>query len=818
MMTYYERPLAGEILRAHSKVVVLEGARAVGKSTLARRQLESHGYAYYTLADAGTLRQASSDAAAWIQRIRVPAIIDEAQLAKDIPLAVKEYTDQKPGQDILFILTGSASIARSGLGGQDPLTRRVRRFSLYPLTQAELYRSTFNIVDSFWHSEPDLTYGSRLTMDDLGLMMSTGGFPKYAVDTRLMSTSERGLSIRDDIDSVLGDTLLPEERFDKNIAQKILQRLLVYPGGILNVSKVASELGYDVRTINRYISIFIRRFLIHTLPNLATRPTRQPYARAKVHPVDTSFSVEALRMSGHDMTREPEEFGNLLESFVVQQVIPACQWSQERPDCFYWREAGVSPREVDLVLKNDAGKLVGIEVKSSETVKQDDFKGLRALASRDGRLSRGFVIYTGSQVIKEDDRLWAIPVSALWEDGAFVSDAHGSLLGNPVMRADANPLSSADALPVDANVFLSYSHADDAHLGGAIIGLVDQIKSEYEYEMGSTLNVFVDKRSINWGEDWKAAMNGSLGIANVLMPAVTPRYLRNPACRDELTQFDDRMRGVPGSQVLSLVWQDYGAVRRAMPNDPVLKVIDKHQRISVSELRGLSIGSTAYQAKVAEIVSKLRELMERGTAHEDASDIAEKGHGRGEADGLIEAFDRLGQDIPPFNDAVARVVTGIDDISAFAHEHPAPSQGSATSYLAWSQTFGEGVGKGTKTLREGLKELTRYWGDVHDALNHCLAVLISSSDADQRREGLRTMEHLAYSIRQSTILSPSARDLLPMARMLQAASPRPAPLAWIIEEATGTFGAIESSCNSLLDRIRSVESMIGSEMPAGSGT
>lgn len=111
------------------------GARAVGKSTLARRQLESHGYAYYTLADAGTLRQVSSDAAAWIQRIRVPAIVDESQLAKDIPLAVKEYTDQKPGQDILSILTGSASIARSGLGGQDPLTRRVRRFSLYPLAR-----------------------------------------------------------------------------------------------------------------------------------------------------------------------------------------------------------------------------------------------------------------------------------------------------------------------------------------------------------------------------------------------------------------------------------------------------------------------------------------------------------------------------------------------------------------------------------------------------------------------------------------------------------------------------------------------------------
>lgn len=79
------------------------------------------------------------------------------------------------------------------------------------------------------------------------------------------------------------------------------------------------------------------------------------------------------------------------------------------------------------------------------------------------------------------------------------------------MRADANPLSSADALPVDANVFLSYSHADDAHLGGAIIGLVDQIKSEYEYEMGSTLNVFVDKRSINWGGGLEGRNERELG-------------------------------------------------------------------------------------------------------------------------------------------------------------------------------------------------------------------------------------------------------------------------------------------------------------------
>ena len=64
-------------------------------------------------------------------------------------------------------------------------------------------------------------------------------------------------------------------------------------------------------------------------------------------------------------------------------------------------------------------RLVGVEVKSSSTVKREDFAGLSQLA-KDRRFFRGYLVYTGSRVLKYPNGLWALPVSALWEPGAFV--------------------------------------------------------------------------------------------------------------------------------------------------------------------------------------------------------------------------------------------------------------------------------------------------------------------------------------------------------------------------------------------------------------
>jgi len=71
--------------------------------------------------------------------------------------------------------------------------------------------------------------------------------------------------------------------------------------------------------------------------------------------------------------------------------------------------------EVDMVLEHASGSVIGIEVKAAETVRRDDFRGLRHLADRlGGRFRAGIVLYAGEQQLSFGDRLTALPLAALW--------------------------------------------------------------------------------------------------------------------------------------------------------------------------------------------------------------------------------------------------------------------------------------------------------------------------------------------------------------------------------------------------------------------
>ncbi|KFI53756.1 ATP-binding protein [Bifidobacterium biavatii] len=417
MTNYIPRPLAAPILQAKRKTVILEGARAVGKTMMANKQLVPSGFSYVTLADENTRQLALADLRGWLNELHIPVIIDEAQRIPELPLEIKEIVDTLSTGSISFLLTGSAIINRGGLDGQDPLARRVQRFTMCPLTQRERIGVERSIVDDLWSSEPNIDYDNGIERSTLYDLMAAGGFPEYSSQYSEYEEWERERLITDDIATVLGDTILPGEKLDVVIARTILERILCSPGGILNASSVGDQLALDRRTVERYVGVFIRRFLIHTLPNIKTAPNRQTFTRAKLHPVDTSLSVQTLLSKGKDPLIDPVTYGGILESFVVNQIVPAVQWSHTHPDCFYWREPGHSPKEVDLVMER-RNRLVGIEVKASSKINRDDFKGLAQL-SNDPRFHRGYLIYTGSTIMKWPGNLWALPVTALWEPNAF---------------------------------------------------------------------------------------------------------------------------------------------------------------------------------------------------------------------------------------------------------------------------------------------------------------------------------------------------------------------------------------------------------------
>ena len=103
-----------------------------------------------------------------------------------------------------------------------------------------------------------------------------------------------------------------------------------------------------------------------------------------------------------------------LENFVVMELTKQISWSQTRPQMFHFRTQ-VGGKEVDIVIEDAAGRVVGIEVKAAHTVKAGDLAGLKLLAEEtQDRFVRVIVLYTGSQFVPFGTNLMGVPVSALW--------------------------------------------------------------------------------------------------------------------------------------------------------------------------------------------------------------------------------------------------------------------------------------------------------------------------------------------------------------------------------------------------------------------
>ena len=106
--------------------------------------------------------------------------------------------------------------------------------------------------------------------------------------------------------------------------------------------------------------------------------------------------------------------GAALECFVASELTKQISWSETRPGLFHYRTH--SQQEVDFVLEDSRGRLVGIEVKKTASPTSSDFKGLRHLREQTGkRFLRGILLYTGSTSTAFGPNLHAVPVSALWQ-------------------------------------------------------------------------------------------------------------------------------------------------------------------------------------------------------------------------------------------------------------------------------------------------------------------------------------------------------------------------------------------------------------------
>lgn len=452
------------------QIIVLEGRRAIGKTRLVRHlQAEKRYSSYQTLLDPLTRELALTDTNGWLRSLPRPAIIDEAQLAPELPLALKRFVDGL-GPDHHFLLTGSAALGRGSFGGSDPLAGRIARQRLHPFTGFELAspeNPAPSLVDRLFDAPLDPHETQPCDRKEVASVLATGGTPTLVLNTPPRPADELASLVHADVLALLGDRLLPDENFDVLRAGRVLDAFLRLPGGLLKVNRLGEELALDRRTVERYLNILERRFLIAQLPNFRAGASSATRSHPKIHATDTALAVESLTRCGRNPALQPELFGQVLESWVWQQVAADSTWSRTRPSIGFWRDASTQA-EVDVVLTDSQGRNVGLEVKASSSLGLRDIKGLAAFAARNG-LHRGFVIHLGSELHQIKENIWALPLALLRSPDAWPGTSQPHAL-----------------VPKKAHEAI-LSTEDDAYLAGLPNRFIAEVGEAYRFLTGEDM-------------------------------------------------------------------------------------------------------------------------------------------------------------------------------------------------------------------------------------------------------------------------------------------------------------------------------------------
>ena len=199
----------------------------------------------------------------------------------------------------------------------------------------------------------------------------------------------------------------------REVLHHLLRATAGLPAQLLKVERLASDAGIPARSVERYLSLFEQVFLIKRLPAWSNRATTRAVRMRKLLFVDTGLCAHLQRRNLKRLLRDDSLAGPLLENFVLSELARQLGWSSTSATLAHYRTRdGV---EVDGVLESADGRLVGVEVKAANTVRAEDFAGLRHLAAHTGeRFHQGVVFYTGPASLPFGERMTAVPIEALW--------------------------------------------------------------------------------------------------------------------------------------------------------------------------------------------------------------------------------------------------------------------------------------------------------------------------------------------------------------------------------------------------------------------
>lgn len=396
---------------ASARAVALLGARQAGKSTLARMLADERLPAdYITLDDEPVRDLATADPAGFVAGLGRRVVIDEVQRVPELLLAIKSRLDRddRPGQ---FLLTGSANLRRIPTVS-DALPGRVDYLTLWPFTQGELAGRPEDFLTRLFRREVPKLTDVHAGREQYAELLLGGGFP----EAQRRTGAARRRFFESYVDSIVErDVVETSHVHEPGSVGTLLRLVAARSGSLARFDALGREAGVSGKTARGYIDVLERLFLVRVRRPWHVNLGQRQVKAAKLYLADPGLLAGLIGADARRVREDDGLAGSLFETFVATELERQASWSPEALSFWHYRE---EDREVDVIVERPSGEVVGIEVKSSATVRARDFRGLSHMRERIGsRLMAGVVLYAGERTLPFGDDLWAVPISALWTSG-----------------------------------------------------------------------------------------------------------------------------------------------------------------------------------------------------------------------------------------------------------------------------------------------------------------------------------------------------------------------------------------------------------------
>lgn len=389
-------------------MVLLHGPRQSGKTTLAR-DVGGKKYHYITFDDNTELAAAKHDPRGYIEDLPKYCILDEIQHVPELFPSIKLMIDRarEPGR---FLLTGSANILATPRLTES-LAGRIEVIHLRPLAQTEIEKSNSKFLQKAFQGKLQANFTRRLG-EELIDRVILGGFPE---PLQRKSPSRRRAWYNNYISVMIQRDITDFSRIQyADEIPKLLQRIANNTASLVNIANLNQGFGFDVKTTKHYVQLLKQLFLIEELSPWFSNRNKRLIKSPKLHLSDTGLLCALSGFSKAQLTKDRQTLGAITESFVVNELLRQSSWYEEALQFFHYRDK--DQYEVDILVQNHDGNLVGIEVKLAASVSESDFKGLKRFKTQyPSKLFGGYVLYDGERSLSFGEGFSAVPIQALWE-------------------------------------------------------------------------------------------------------------------------------------------------------------------------------------------------------------------------------------------------------------------------------------------------------------------------------------------------------------------------------------------------------------------